>query len=324
MSGLSPDQRDRAAGVLLGQAAGDALGVPYEFAPRIPVGTAEMIGGGLGPYQPAEWSDDTQMAACIALAAADGADLGTDAGLDAVAAGFLHWRNRGASDIGNLTREVLDGVTPGPALASRMSVVAQSLAADERAGNGALMRTGVVGLVHLHDRGATARAAARTAALTHAHPLCIESSILWSEAVRVAVLEATLDPRAGLDLLAHGSRSRWEAWIDEAEAGGPRSFTRNGWTVTALQAAWASIDATRDLTGTAHLEAALQEAVAVGDDTDTVAAIAGALLGARYGASSVPAAWGDAVHGWPGLRGQDLRRLALTIAENGVAGAHSA
>ena len=72
---LTEAQKDRASGVLLGQAVGDALGVPYEFEPRIVVGTAEMIGGGLGPYEPGEWSDDTQMASCIALVTADGGNL---------------------------------------------------------------------------------------------------------------------------------------------------------------------------------------------------------------------------------------------------------
>lgn len=159
-SNLTEPQKDRASGVLLGQAVGDALGVPYEFATRVQVGTAEMIGGGLGPYQPGEWSDDTQMAACIALVTADGGDLGTEAGLDSVATGFLQWRERGASDIGNLTRDVLDAVDAGPALARRMTAVSRSLAAADRAGTGALMRTGVVGLVSLPDREHGAEAAA--------------------------------------------------------------------------------------------------------------------------------------------------------------------
>lgn len=317
-SNLTEPQKDRASGVLLGQAVGDALGVPYEFATRVQVGTAEMIGGGLGPYQPGEWSDDTQMAACIALVTADGGDLGTEAGLDSVATGFLQWRERGASDIGNLTRDVLDAVDAGPALARRMTAVSRSLAAADRAGTGALMRTGVVGLVSLPDREHGAEAAANVAALTHAHPLCVESSVLWSEAVRVAVLTGELDIRSGLDLISHDSEPQWETWIDEAESMDPSSFSPNGWTVSAFQAAWSSINATRHLDGTAHLEAALQTAVAIGDDTDTVAAIAGALLGARYGASAIPARWAGAVHGWPGLRRDDLQRLALDTALRGL------
>ena len=40
-----------------------------------------------------------------------------------------------------------------------------------------------------------------------------------------------------------------------------------------------------------HLRLALEAAVRGGNDTDTVAAIAGGLLGAAYGASAVPARW---------------------------------
>ena len=57
---LTTAQRDRACGVLLGAACGDALGVPYEFAqPPAPGEIAEMRGGGLGDFAPGEWSDDT-------------------------------------------------------------------------------------------------------------------------------------------------------------------------------------------------------------------------------------------------------------------------
>ncbi len=70
---LTTAQRDRACGALLGTAAGDALGAGYEFgpplAPDVPV---DMIGGGLGPFKPGEWTDDTSMAIAIAEAAATG------------------------------------------------------------------------------------------------------------------------------------------------------------------------------------------------------------------------------------------------------------
>ncbi|MGW2788234.1 ADP-ribosylglycohydrolase family protein, partial [Streptomyces populi] len=74
---------DRAAGVLLGAAVGDALGVPYEFGARLRDDQQpRMIGGGLGPYEPGEYSDDTQMQVCIAEVAAGGADLRTPKALD--------------------------------------------------------------------------------------------------------------------------------------------------------------------------------------------------------------------------------------------------
>ena len=66
------------------------------------------------------------------------------------------------------------------------------------------------------------------------------------------------------------------------------------------------------------MEDGLQVAVAIGGDTDTVAAIAGALLGARHGASAVPARWRRALH-WPGMRAADLERRALEAAGSALA-----
>ena len=333
---LSTTQKDRAAGVLLGQAIGDALGVPYEFKPPITAGNARMIGGGLGPYGPGEWSDDTQMAICIAQVAATGADLSADERLNEIAKRFCEWRFRGASDIGNQTAAVIgraDSMISGAAMDASMSrydldVWARPFrhAATEyaelhprSAGNGALMRNGIVGLIRLEDRQATAAAARAVAALTHADPLVAASCVLHAEAVRVAVVEGRLDIRAGLDLLADDEREQWSAWIDEAERKDPKSFNTNGFTVTALQAAWSAIFHSRPEDPTSeHVNNALQLAISIGHDTDTVAAIAGALLGARYGVSGLRHDWRRQVHGWPGMRGRDLIELALrTVGASG-------
>mgnify|MGYP000912413489 FL=1 len=121
-----PARLDRAAGVLLAAAVGDALGVPYEFAPTIS-GEPRMLGGGLGPYAPGEYSDDTQMAVCIAEVAATGADLTTPEALDAIADRFLAWRHDGATDIGYTTSAALRGVSPGPGSAKRLAANAARL-----------------------------------------------------------------------------------------------------------------------------------------------------------------------------------------------------
>ena len=70
--------------------------------------------------------------------------------------------------------------------------------------------------------------------------------------------------------------------------------------------------------GADHLRRALEAAVRGGRDTDTVAAIAGALLGARWGASAVPSQWRRRLHGWPGLRARDLVRLGVLSARQGT------
>lgn len=293
----TPAQTARAAGVLLGQAIGDALGVPYE---------------------PGEWSDDTQMALCIAEVAATGADLTTEPALDAVAQRFLDWQSEGATDIGSQTGAVLSTARRGTgSLAQRMTLAAEAAARQNRAGNGGLMRTAIVGLVALDDPERTADAARKVSALTHADERCLDSCVLWAEAVRVAVVDGRLDLRSGVRLLPAERRDQWTAWIDEAETQQPASFNPNGYTVTALQAAWSAIHHTRDIEEPDHFEAALQTAIAIGDDTDTVAAIAGGLLGARYGVPGIPSDLARRVHGWPGLQARDLIALALATVGGG-------
>ncbi|SDB85217.1 ADP-ribosylglycohydrolase [Sanguibacter gelidistatuariae] len=321
---------DRASGVLLGQACGDALGVPYEFS-WPPEGEAEMRGGGLGPYAPGEWSDDTQMAICIARVSERGGGLRTAAELDEIAAAFEDWFSGGASDVGTQTASVLRAAAHlSGSPSERLTAASRALheATGRTAGNGALMRTGVVALVALDDREATARAATAVAQLTHADPLAAESCVLWSEAIRVAVTEARLDVRAGLDLLPAERRGPWEEWIADAEQEQPRADLRtNGFAVTALQAAWHAIYLSPYFSPgvtteydrmVSHLSDALHRAVRIGGDTDTVAAIAGALLGARHGTQYIAPEWARAVHGWPGMRGIDMSRLGRLTAQRGL------
>ncbi len=322
-------RRDRAAGVLLAQACGDALGVPYEFGSRALDGRPEMLGGGLGAYAPGEFSDDTQMAVCIARVAATGADLTGDEAVDDVAAAFLDWRVRGASDIGNQTARVLGaaGRATGPVGRRMLEVARQDLAGHPGggAGNGALMRTAVVGLTRLADRDATAAAATTMASLTHPDPDAVASCVLWSEAVRRAVVDGVLDVRSGMDLLPVEQRDRWDGFLTEAETEQPGHFSRNGWTVTALQAAWSSIvhtpvpaeDPESGSFACLHLQQTLETAIRIGHDTDTVAAIAGGLLGAYWGVSAVPARWRRIVHGWEGVRARELVTWSVLTARGG-------
>ncbi|MEU4092195.1 ADP-ribosylglycohydrolase family protein [Streptomyces sp. NPDC026673] len=321
---------DRAAGVLLGAAVGDALGVPYEFkAPLREDQQPRMIGGGLGPYQPGEYSDDTQMQVCIAQVAATGADLRDPEALDAIAAGFQGWLSEGASDVGNQTSLILSVAAraPGPAGTAMREAAREYTAGHVRsAGNGSLMRTGIVALAHLGDPAAMAEAAVAVSALTHPDPDCADACVLWCSGIRTAVLHGTFDGvRDGLALLPPERRETWAKRLDEAEAHPPHHFGNNGWVVHALQAAWSAVTRTavpdpNPAEGgfpARHLQSALEAAVRAGTDTDTVAAIAGALLGARWGCSGIPLEWQQAVNGWPGLTGADLVRLALLTARGG-------
>lgn len=310
------ERSDRVAGVLVGGACGDALGVPYEFGSRALAGEPRMLGGGLGDYAPGEYSDDTQMAVCIAEVAATGADLRSPAALDLIAAKFLRWRAEGATDIGVQTARVLDAVTGRDTvgLGAAMAAAARELHAEtgRSAGNGSLMRTGPVAIAYLDDPAGLAEAARDVSELTHLDPLAGEGCVIWCEGLRQAVLHGTFDGvRAGVDLLPAERRSHWTGWLDDAERHPPDHFPNNGFVVTALQAAWSAITRTPE---DDHFRRATSAAVHAGNDTDTVAAIAGALLGARWGVSGIPEEWLRQVRGWDGYRAAELVRLALRIA----------
>ncbi|MEO7616552.1 MAG: ADP-ribosylglycohydrolase family protein [Streptosporangiaceae bacterium] len=305
---LTEAQRDRVAGTLVGAACGDALGVPYEFADLLGPGQVPaMTGGGLGPYEPGEWSDDTQMTVCIAQVAAGGGDLREAAQLDRIAAWFLRWLAEGASDVGAQTRRVLGA--GGNAAEMRATAARLHRETGRSAGNGSLMRTAPVALSCLDDPEALAAAARAVSELTHFDWLAGDACVLWCEGIRRAVLDETFDGvRDGLRFLPSDRRGRWEAWLTEAETRPPGTFTPNGFVVSALQAAWSSI------VHADGVEESLYAAVRIGDDTDTIAAIAGSLLGARWGASAFPRKWREEINGWPGLTADGLADLALRTA----------
>src|ERR1700709_1080728 len=104
---LTTAQIDRACGVLVATAAGDALGAPYEFGPpRGPEKDVAMVGGGGFGWAPGEWTDDTSMAIAIAEVAATGADLRDDAAQNAIVERWHGW-SRSAKDVGVQTSNVL-------------------------------------------------------------------------------------------------------------------------------------------------------------------------------------------------------------------------
>jgi ADP-ribosyl-[dinitrogen reductase] hydrolase len=305
---------DRAAGALLGLAVGDALGAGYEFRSP-PGGDAAMIGGGLGDWAPGEWTDDTQMAICIAEVAATGRLDATE-----VAQQFLDWYATDPKDVGIQTTDVLRGAASASDVAPRAAARFARMP-DSSAGNGSLMRTAPVALAHLGDDPAIMAAAVEISALTHADPVAGEACAIWCIGIDRAVREARIDGVwEGVELLPDGSQRRWADWLHEAEAKPPETFNPNGYVVTALQAAWSAIRHTPAAAQPRclQLQHALHEAVRVGHDTDTVAAIAGGLLGARWGTTAVPMRWRVLVHGWPGYRARDLIRLAVLSANQGA------
>ncbi|WP_432147753.1 ADP-ribosylglycohydrolase family protein [Streptomyces sp. bgisy029] len=304
-----PSRADRVAGAVVGSAAGDALGAPFEFGPagvfsaRFTDGVGTLCGG--GGWDPGEATDDTQMAVLV------GESLLERGGLDLpdMFDRFRRWAAGEPKDIGLQTEDVLTNGEPWD-LAAALHFQVNGRAA----GNGSLMRA-TTSAVHFAAAGRTAtmEAARRIAALTHGDRAAWEGTAVFHELVRVAL--AGDDPLAAVpDTLAEvpaDHRPRWAAVL--APDWHPALATEfNGAVWPCLGTAlWA-------LRTTDTFEAALAAAVDVGGDTDTVAAVTGGLAGAVYGIDAVPARWTELLHvPLPGFAGRVLRTPdLLALAES--------
>lgn len=241
--------------------------------------------------------------------AATGADLRDPDAQARIVRRWQDWAST-AKDVGIQTRSVLAALGPQPTAIEAAAAARRHHERTGRSGgNGSLMRTAPVALACLDDEDALVQAAAALSALTHHDPEAGDACVLWCVAIRHAVLTGRLDVRRGLGRLRADRAEVWAERLDTAEASRPAEFTGNGWVVEALQAAWSAIAATNTLAD------GLDAAVRCGNDTDTVAAIAGGLLGAVHGAAAVPANWRAVLHGWPGVGSDELVRLGTAIAD---------
>ncbi|MBD3940124.1 ADP-ribosylglycohydrolase family protein [Microbacterium sp. NEAU-LLC] len=306
---LTPAQLDRAVGAVLASAAGDALGSQYEFGPSLADGTSVVFGRGHFGHGIGEWTDDTSMAVPLLEALARHESLDDPVTLSTVVGRWVEW-SKTSLDVGTQTRHVF-GLLAGDTSADTATAAARAVhdATGRSGGNGSLMRTGPVALGYLRrSADDLARVAGRVARLTHWEDDNLDACALWCLAIRHAVLTGGLDARIGLEQIPAERRPRWAGLIDDALAAGrhPRDFAQgNGWVVLAFQAALCAV------AGATSLVDALERAVRGGLDTDTVAAIAGALAGAVWGATAVPAEWRAILHGWPGIGADELERLAV-------------
>lgn len=278
----------RAIGLVLGAAVGDALGAPFEFGaageygrlfPQ-PVlgGRGEMIGGGAFGWEPGEFTDDTQMAMVLAEAIlqTDGYDP------DTVWTWFRSWSDT-AADVGNQTRSALRHASWRDVPQDRAS----------SAGNGALMRAFPLALAYLDAPDTVVREVVlHQAALTHPDPAAGWGSWLAVEMMRAA-LEGD-DPFGRLDAclaeLPGGVREGFtEVLAPTWTPNQPAPTNGSVWGCLA-QAVWA-------VRTTSSFADAVVAAINLGNDTDTVACVAGAIAGALYGVQAIPSRWTTYVHG---------------------------
>lgn len=292
---------DKMRGGLYGLAVGDALGVPVEFMPREELDkqpVTEMQGYGTHNQPAGTWSDDTSMT----LATMDSLCHGFDP--EDLMRRFSDWLNGAycpygeVFDIGNATWEAIHRF--------RQGVPAEQCGGkgEQSNGNGSLMRILPLAFYLYPMAGAEVARSAHAmemihlaSAVTHAHPrslmacglyVCIACRLLAGRSIADAILEGVTS--AAAYYLNAPFAHELQNYLDLADPFSLRQRPRQeiastGYVVDTLRAALYCLMRSSDYAECVRM------AVNLGQDTDTVAAVAGGLAGICYGEKGIPARW---------------------------------
>jgi ADP-ribosylglycohydrolase len=271
---------DRAQGCLLGQLGGDSLGGLVEFTSPLnirfdyPNGPRLLKNGGTWDLLAGQPTDDSEMALMLART------LVRERAYDvqAVREAYLWWLASHPFDVGNTVLAGLNG-QPNPNSQS----------------NGSLMRISPLGIFGANQPvNRVAEWALLDASITHVHPVCGQAAALYSMAVAHAVRSGCTPAALYAQVLAWAREMPLEeglrtALLTAADAPPADYVTNMGWVLIGFgNAFWQLLHAP-------NLEEGVVDTVRRGGDTDTNAAIAGALMGAVYGREAVPEQWVQAI-----------------------------
>ena len=279
---------DRLKGTIYGQAIGDALGLGTEgmtdedMAWKYPHGIKHYSDIFQDRHRKrwkiGDWTDDTDMMLCIANAVIK--DKGVN--LTSIAQNFKDWANGEPMGIGENTYKVLmiGDYVEHP---FEVSKKVWEMSGKKAAANGGVMRTSIVGLFPK----AVEECAVNICRLTHYDPRCVGSCVIVSELIHSLVYnEKRLSYHQIVDM-AKKYDERIVEFVDLSMNTDIRALELQdeesvGYTLRTLAAGlWAYWNAR-------SFEEGLLSVVRAGGDADTNAAVACAVLGAKFGFNAIP------------------------------------
>lgn len=323
--------RDALTGSILGQALGDALGFVVEARPAEEARDyvdrflrAGRAGERNHPdYSFGQYTDDTQLARELLRSFRE----------------CGHWEPAAfAARLAGLFRERREvGAGPGTRGAAQRLISGnpwhQSGTPAPYLGNGSAMRAGPIGLL-LPDRLAMLRAAREQSRVTHLDPRCAAGAVVVARAVALAGRREPADVVAFVEDLAESAQEddpglarelrRLPGWVRLDPDAAARRLTEVG-LVPEHRDQWQGISACVTPTVFWSLYAFLRSpddyweticvAISPGGDTDTMAAMAGAISGARVGPAALPPALLRCLTDRGEWGASELARLAEQCAE---------
>jgi len=283
----------RAHGCLIGQVAGDALGQQVEFLDsasirrRHPQGVTRMEDGGQWNTMAGQPTDDSELALLLARSIAQEGRYVREK----VAQAYYYWFSETAPfDIGGTIAEAMRSVSLEDARGQHVADIMSAGASKTSQSNGSLMRISPLGIyAYRKSIDDLWQLAEEESALTHSHPVCRQACALFTAAIALAI-ESEKTPQQiyerslSLALKMEVEASLLEA-LEQAASGLPEFDRSSGWVLIAFRNAF------YQLLHAKSFEEGIVETVMAGGDTDTNAAIAGALLGAVHGREAIPHQW---------------------------------
>ncbi|HYD42851.1 MAG TPA: ADP-ribosylglycohydrolase family protein [Anaeromyxobacter sp.] len=292
--------RSRLEGAMYGLLVGDALGVPYEFhaardlPPRArlelapPAGFAPAHAG----VPPGTWSDDGAHALCLLASLLERGRLD----VEDLGQRLVRWYEEGylavdghVFDVGVQTRRAVGALRAGaPALEAGPS-------RERDNGNGSLMRVLPLALWHRGADAELVRDACLQSRVTHGHAraqVACALYCLWARSIAEGRgdADAWADATARVRACVAGEPSLVHELEEELRPDDPPGGQGTGYVVDCLRSARLAVAA-------GPYEVAVRAAIALGNDTDTTAAVAGGIAGLRDGIDAIPSRWLDALRG---------------------------
>ena len=266
--------KDRFVGCMLGLALGDAMAAPYEGGVlERAVWALLSVGKGL------VWSDDTQMSMALAGSLIRNGRV-EQHDLAASWAQAMEWRRGYGPGVAKLLKKVRAG--------EDWRAANRAVFPDGSFGNGAAMRAAPVGLFYHRKPDLIRFEAERSAEITNAHPLGMEGAVLIAHAAAMA-LTGRLDLgslREGCRLEEYSTRLEAARELLSGEPSLDEVRERLGSSVKAQESVVTAVYAFCRFQG--RFEPMVEFIISLGGDTDTIAAMAGALFGAANGVRALP------------------------------------
>jgi ADP-ribosyl-[dinitrogen reductase] hydrolase len=278
---------DRVVGSCLGLALGDALGAPFEFMRAhlipdpLPAFELDWAGGPAGST-----TDATSMAQNLTRSLGERAELDPE---DLVRR-HVEWFLSDPPDVSTLTRLVLRRAARGEDASTAAREIWERRGPEVSAGNDSVMYCAPLGVAYANRPDELFELAPALSALTHfdgrcktaalAVTLCVAALVRGedSEVASTSALRGVAEHEGGEEL---------EFLVDAVGGSRPVDGPDQGFCLFTVGVAFQALLRESDV------ETELRRVVSLGGDTNTNAAVAGALLGARYGFNGLPSQWLD-------------------------------